>query len=104
MDADSTPSKKHPLDDGRTPVIYRQEDRPQLLGALAFGQAHVFRKTARIIAAQIAGEFTVETDRGPMEGHDGDWLVTNHPEDDPGSDVWVISNERMTATYDEDVP
>lgn len=63
--------------------------------------ARTFRKTARIVAIQAAIPFTVETDRGVMQGKPGDWVVTNHPEDDGASDVWSISNERMQATYEE---
>jgi hypothetical protein len=60
----------------------------------------VFRKRARVLAIQLAAAFTVETDRGVMSGIAGDWLVTNHPDDDPGSDIWTISDERMRATYE----
>lgn len=63
--------------------------------------ARAYRKTARIVAIRMRVAFTVETDRGLMEGHPGDYLVTNHPDDDPGSDIWVISRERMSSTYDE---
>lgn len=59
-----------------------------------------FRKRARILAERMAVEFEVETDRGPMRGHPGDWLATNHPDDDPGSDLWTISAERMESTYE----
>jgi len=58
-----------------------------------------FLKVARILAVQITVPFIVQTDRGPMKGEPGDWLVTNHPEDDSGSDIWCISDERMRATY-----
>ena len=75
---------------------YTQADRPELL---AREDAQSFRKTARIVAVQMSEAFTVRTDRGPMIGAAGDWLVTNHPADDPGSDMWVISNERMESTY-----
>ena len=76
---------------------YTQADRKELL---AREDATVFRKTARIIAVQMTEPFAVRTDRGPMQGSAGDWLATNHPEDDPGSDLWTISNERMQATYE----
>lgn len=59
-----------------------------------------FRKTSRIIAVQQTVPFIVYTDRGPMQGQAGDWLVTNHPEDDVDSDVWAISEERMRNTYE----
>ena len=60
----------------------------------------VRRKTSRIIAVQIPVPFTVETDRGVMAGEAGDWLVTNHPDDDAGSDLWSISDARMQSTYE----
>jgi hypothetical protein len=77
--------------------VYKQGDRDALL-ANPSGQA--FRKTARIIAIQQEHPFIVYTDRGPMTGQAGDWLVTNHPDDDPGSDLWTISAERMAGTYE----
>lgn len=66
--------------------------------------ARPFRKRARILAVQINYPFTVETDRGLMTGEPGDWLVTNHPDDDPHSDLWSISDARMKATYEEVAP
>lgn len=66
---------------------------------LARGLGEVARKTARILAISIPHDFVVETDRGVMTGEPGDWLATNHPDDDPGSDLWVISDERFQATY-----
>lgn len=68
---------------------------------LSHPNARTFRKTARVVAIQSAIPFTVETDRGVMEGRPGDWVVTNHPEDDGGSDLWSVSAERMEATYEE---
>ena len=59
----------------------------------------VLRKTARIVAVQVMVPFTVETDRGLMTGESGDWLVTNHPDDDACSDLWSISAARMQSTY-----
>jgi hypothetical protein len=76
---------------------YTQADRDDLLRRT---DTRTFRKTARIIAVQMTESFIVRTDRGPMEGSAGDWLVTNHPDDDAGSDLWTISNERMQATYE----
>jgi hypothetical protein len=76
---------------------WTQADRPLLL---ASDDIRAFRKTARIVAIQMTEHFSVRTDRGPMEGSAGDWLVTNHPDDDPGSDLWTISDERMKATYE----
>lgn len=58
------------------------------------------RKTARIVAVQLFEPFRVETDRGMMAGQPGDWLVTNHPDDDAGSDLWTISSARMRETYE----
>ena len=60
----------------------------------------VFRKRSRIVALQLRLAGTVETDRGPMTFEPGDWLVTNHPEDDPGSDLWSVSAARMASTYE----
>jgi len=77
---------------------YSQDDRQGLLDNPA---ARTFRKTARIIAVQMLKPFVVMTDRGPMTGQPGDWLVTNHPDDDPGSDLWTISEERMLSTYED---
>ncbi len=79
---------------------YTQADRPELL---AHEDGRVYRKAARIVAVQMTEAFTVRTDRGPMVGAAGDWLVTNHPDDDPGSDMWTISDERMRSTYVEQV-
>lgn len=63
------------------------------------GHAIVIHKKARAVAVRIGEPFDVETSQGTMKGNAGDWLVTNHPDDDPGSDVWVVSRERMDATY-----
>jgi hypothetical protein len=65
-----------------------------------------YRKKARILALEMESPFVVETDRGPMTGQPGDYLVTNHPDDDPGSDLWSISAARMASTYEplEDPP
>jgi len=60
----------------------------------------VFRKRARLCAIRIDVPFEVETDQGVVKGEPGDWLATNHPDDDPGSDVWVVSADRMAATYE----
>lgn len=57
-------------------------------------------KHARIIAIKINEDFTVETDRGIMSGVAGDYLVTNHPDDDTTSDLWTISQAQMDATYE----
>ena len=77
-------------------AIFTQDDRPALLGD---AKATTHRKTARIIAVKLDAPFMVHTDRGPMSGMPGDWLVTNHPDDDSGSDLWTISAERMASTY-----
>jgi hypothetical protein len=83
-------------------TTYLQADR----GALFFGaggaiKPHVIqaRKSARILAIVSMLPFVVETDRGPMTGVAGDYIVTNHPDDDPGSDLWTISAERFESTY-----
>ena len=77
---------------------YRQADR-NLLTEAPFTDAHTFRKTARILGMLMTEDFEVETDRGIMQGHAGDWLVTNHPDDDPGSDLWTVSAERVESTF-----
>ena len=77
-------------------VIYTQDDRDALLRDT---NATTHRKTARILAVQQDAPFMVHTDRGPMSGMPGDYLVTNHPDDDAGSDLWTISAERMANTY-----
>ncbi len=74
---------------------FSQADRPDVT---RFGEA--YRKKARVLAIRMDAPFVVETDRGLMKGAAGDWLVTNHPDDDPGSDLWSISAERMAATYE----
>jgi hypothetical protein len=60
----------------------------------------IARKRARIVGIVAPGPFTVLTDRGPMSGQKGDIIATNHPDDDPGSDVWPISAARYAATYE----
>ena len=77
--------------------VYRQADQAELV---AHPDRATYRKKARIVAVQQDEAFIVYTDRGPMTGQAGDWLVTNHPEDDPGSDLWTISAERMANTYE----
>lgn len=77
---------------------FTQADRAAMLAG-DFGLLSVHTKRARIVAVLLAGPATVETDRGPMTAAAGDWLVTNHPDDDPGSDLWTISNDRMRSTY-----
>lgn len=82
---------------------FTQADRQDVIDRAMDGVRRplgVFRKKARIVGVQAGADFTVETDRGVMEGKAGDWLVTNHPDDDPGSDLWSISDERMKATYE----
>jgi hypothetical protein len=79
-------------------IVFKQGDRDALI---ASPLAQTFRKTARIIAVRQDKPFLVYTDRGPMTGAAGDWLVTNHPDDDSGSDLWTVSDERMHATYED---
>jgi hypothetical protein len=62
---------------------------------------HTFKKRTRIVALLMLGPFVVETEHGPVSGNAGDWLATNHPDDDPGSDIWPISDKRLRATYTE---
>lgn len=83
--------------------IFKQADREYLFGGHNM-EVRTFTKRARIMAVQMTRPFIVYTDRGPMTGVAGDWLVTNHSEDDPGSDLWSISDERMQSTYDEQNP
>lgn len=83
------------------PHITQAAGRELLTSPLTdMGKPQAFRKKARILAVQMWVPFTVDTDRGVMTGASYDWLVTNHPEDDPGSDVWSISDERMRNTYE----
>lgn len=79
-----------------------QADRDDLVKAHYAGAPDVLvaRKSSRILATRMEKPFVVETDRGPMTGVPGDWLVTNHPDDDAGSDLWSISDERFKATYE----
>lgn len=77
----------------------REAGRAMLVGAVGRIGVATYRKTARIIATEIPHQFEVETDQGVIRGDAGDFLATNHPDDDPGSDVWPISAERMAATY-----
>lgn len=80
------------------PVIHvTQEHRDTLI---ADPTGRVVRKRSRAIALQMHVPFTVETDRGLMRGEAGDWLMTNHPDDDPGSDLWSISDARFQQTYE----
>ena len=60
----------------------------------------VYRKRARIVAVRMDEDFLVETEHGVMAGEAGDFLATNHPDDDPGSDVWPVSAARMAITYE----
>ena len=78
----------------------KQADRASLLRG-DFGQNSYMRKRSRIVAVQMQEPFTVETDRGVMSGVAGDWLVTNDPRDDPSSDLWTISADRMANTYEQ---
>lgn len=78
------------------PWRFTQDDRAAIVADPA---AVLLRKAACVVAVRVGHDFIVETDRGPMTGRAGDWLVTNHPEDDPGSDLWSVSDERLKATY-----
>lgn len=80
--------------------VVKQGSHERILDAEGSG---VYRKTSRIVAVQMDKAFIVYTDRGPMTGQPGDWLAMNHPDDDPESDIWTISAERMANTY-EPVP
>lgn len=62
--------------------------------------ARFVRKKARTVVRQIDSDFVVHTSQGIVFGRAGDWLATNHPDDDPSSDVWPISNERFVQSYE----
>jgi hypothetical protein len=79
-------------------VVVLQKDREAML--LNSADHLVLRKTARIIAVRMDKPFLVYTEHGPIAGEAGDWLATNHPDDDPGSDIWPISAARMGTTYE----
>jgi hypothetical protein len=79
-------------------TVVLQKDRDAML--LNTPHRGEFRKTARIIAVKMDEAFLVYTEHGPIAGQKGDWLATNHPDDDPGSDIWPISAERMRNTYE----
>jgi len=66
---------------------------------IADPDARQFRRAARILAVRMGFPFEVETEHALFGGAAGDWLATNHPDDDESSDVWPISAERMAATY-----
>ena len=76
----------------------KQEDRNARL--VRYPGTRAYRKAARVLARQLFEDCTVETDRGVMRAYVGDWLVTNHPDDDAESDLWTISDERMRSTYE----
>jgi hypothetical protein len=80
---------------------FKQDDRFALLHG-ELGYRRYFRKGARIIAVRMREPFTVETDRGIIQGYPGDYLVTNDPRDDPESDLWTVSAARMAKTYLEE--
>lgn len=64
-----------------------------------------FRKRARVLAVRMTRPFSVHTEHGRISGAPGDWLVTNHPDDDPAGDAWPVSAARFAASYvaDEEV-
>lgn len=75
---------------------YTSADRAAIIGNR---RAVVAMKAARLVAVRQIDPFVVETAQGTMRGEAGDFLATNHPSDDPGSDVWPVSAERFHATY-----
>jgi hypothetical protein len=77
----------------------QQSDRWALL---EHPDAKVVRKRSRTVVLRMDGPFSVSTEHGVMSGNAGDYLATNHPDDDASSDVWPISAERFEATYDPD--
>lgn len=76
--------------------VYGPHNRADLV---SHADGKVMRKQARVVALRINEPFVVHTEHGSMTGEAGDWLVTNHPRDDESSDVWVVSAERMKASY-----
>lgn len=78
--------------------VFTSADRDNLLVS---PDAITARKTARVVALRIPSPFLVDTDHGQMLANAGDYLVTNHPDDDPSSDVWPISAERFNRSYRE---
>lgn len=85
--------------------VYTAADRDDLiedaLSSLNDPAAIVAQKTARVIARTILAPFVVDTEHGQMLANAGDYLVTNHPDDDPSSDVWPVSAERFSRSYKE---
>lgn len=81
---------------------YGPADRATLVGYVDDyeGGGQIVRKRARAVAVRLDFPFAVETDHGVMEGEAGDYLVTNHPDDDPTSDIWPVSAARFAATYE----
>lgn len=77
-------------------VHYTADDRADLLTHPTGFIAH---KTARVVAIKLGHAFTVDTAHGQMVASPGDYLVTNHPDDDPSSDVWPVEAERFERTY-----
>lgn len=80
---------------------FTKNDKVELVSG-EFGTPITVRKRARTIAVKQHEAFTVDTDQGTIGGKAGDYLVTNHPDDDPTSDVWPVSEERFRATYEPD--
>jgi hypothetical protein len=64
-----------------------------------FGPTQTVKKRARTIVVKMDQAFSVQTEHGTIAGERGDYLATNHPDDDPTSDVWPVSAERFNATY-----
>jgi hypothetical protein len=81
------------------PIELLQRHRKDIFVLAKLGRVVELAKSARILAVEMHENFTIETDRGVMTGVPGDYVVTNHPDDDPGSDMWSISAERMANTY-----
>lgn len=89
---------------------YGPDDRADLVATVAAPaedggpRSGVFVKRARIVALQMDRPFKVSTDHGAIGGIAGDWLATNHPDDDPTSDVWPIGAARFEASYEPASP
>lgn len=79
---------------------YHQDYAAVLLVGAEEGTVIIARKTARIIARQLDHRFTVETDHGTVSAAAGDYIVTNHPDDDASStEVWPVSRARFEGSY-----
>lgn len=82
----------------RVVKVFTRNVREQLL---SHPRAKVARKRSRTVVVKIDSPFTVDTEHGNVIANAGDYLATNHPDDDPSSDVWPVSAERFNRSYKE---